>query len=78
MSDCFLISFRLTIDTQAHTRDRLTAGSGDSGVTFFAVLQTLAPWQLVTHAIDSVLDRRIDLLLYRTVFCKTASHSHTP
>ncbi len=68
--NCFLVLFRLTIDTQAHARDRLTAGGGDRGVTFFAVVRALAPWQLVTRAIDSVLDCRIDLVLYRPVFCK--------
>ncbi len=72
--DCFLISFRLTIDTQAHARNSLTAGGGDGGITFFAVLQALAPWQLVARAIDSVLDCCIDLVLYCTVFCKSASH----
>ena len=76
--DCLLIMFRLTMDTQARARDSLTAGSGDGGITFFAVLQALAPWQLVTRAIDSVLDCRIDLVLYCTVFCKAASHSYAP
>ncbi len=73
--DCFLIMLRLTVDTQARTRDSLTAGNGDGSVTFFAVFQALAPWQLVARAIDGVLDRRIDLVLYCPVFCKSASHS---
>ncbi len=67
--------FRLTVDTQAHTRDSLTAGSGDGSVTFFAVFQALAPWQLVTRAIDSVVDRCINLVLYSSIFCKATSHS---
>ena len=73
--DCFLILFRLTIDTQAHARDGLTAAGWDGGATFFAVLQALAPWQLVTRAIDSVVDRCIDLVLYSSIFCKATSHS---
>jgi hypothetical protein len=73
-----LILFRLTIDTQAHARDSLTAGSGDGGVAFFTVLQAFAPGQPITRAIDSVLDCGVDLVLYRTVFCKAASHSLTP
>jgi hypothetical protein len=74
----FLISFRLTTDTQAHARDSLTAGSGDGGATFFAAHQALASRQLVTRAIDSVLDCRIDLVLYCSIFCKAASHAYSP
>jgi hypothetical protein len=40
--------------------------------------QALAPWQLVARAIDSVVDFRIDLVLYCPVFCKAASHSFAP
>ena len=76
--DRLLIMFRLTVDTQACARDSVTAGSGDGSVTFFAVFQALAPWQLVARAIDSVLDCRIDLILYCPVFCKAASHSLAP
>jgi hypothetical protein len=72
--DCFLISCRLTIDTQAHARNSLAAGGGDGGITFFAVLQALTAWQMVTRAIDSVLDWCIDLILHCAVFCKSVSH----
>ena len=33
---------------------------------------------LITRVLDCVLDSRIDLLLHRTVFRKTASHCDTP
>jgi hypothetical protein len=42
------------------------------------VFRALAPWQLVARAIDSVVDFRIDLVLYCPVFCKAASHSFAP
>ncbi len=65
---------RLTVDAQARARDSLTSRGRDGRVTLFAVFQALPLWQLVARAIDCVLDRRIDLVLYRPVFCKAASH----
>ncbi len=66
--------FGLAGDTQAHTGDGVTAPLGYGGVTFFAVFQALAARQLSTSACDGILDRCIDLILYRTVFRETACH----
>jgi hypothetical protein len=33
--------------------------------------------QLITGAFDRILDGRVDLILYRSVLRKTASHGHS-
>ena len=68
------ILFRLAGDTQAHAWNSFATGWGNRFATFFAVTQAIATRQLVTGALDRILDACIDLILYCAVFCKTASH----
>ena len=68
------IVFRLAGDAQTHAGNRVATGFGNCLITCFAVAQALATRQVVTGALDSILDSRVDLILYRPVFCKSASH----
>ncbi len=70
----FGIVFRLAGDAQTHAGNRVATGFGNYLITSFAVAQALATRQVVTGALDSILDSRVDLILYCPVFCKSASH----
>jgi hypothetical protein len=69
------VAFRLTSDTQAHTGNRLAPGFWYGFAAFGTVTQASAMRQSVTRAPDGILDRCIDLILYRAVFCEATSHS---
>jgi hypothetical protein len=69
-----LVALFLTPDAQANAGHSQPAGFWNYGVTFRATLETLTARQLVTRTLDSVLDRCVDMVLYRAVYCESACH----
>src|SRR5690606_16182812 len=73
-STFFLVELRLAFHTQADTRHRLATSRGDGLAAFFAGFAALATRQARASTINRILYICVDLVLYRTVFCKSASH----
>src|SRR6187399_1385437 len=65
----FLVLVGLARHAQAHAGHGLAPSLGYLRVAFLAALQTRALRGLVTHALDRILDRRIDLVLHGAVAC---------
>src|SRR5450631_3572818 len=68
------IVFGLAGHAKAHAGNRVAPRLGDHRCAFGAMLQRRAPRQLALSALDRVLDRRVDLLLHRTITCPTRRH----
>lgn len=64
----------LAVNTQSHAGYCLAASLGNACVTFRTVAQTLTVWELAAGMANGILNSRIDLILYCTVFGKSTRH----
>src|SRR5690606_8943382 len=64
----------LALHAQAYAGHGLAPRLGDPGVALLAVLQPGTLWNLAAHALDRVLDGRVDLVLHCAIACPTGCH----
>jgi hypothetical protein len=70
-----LVGLRLARDTEPDAWNGFPARKRDRCTTLLASLEAFTFGQCTLYSFDRVLDGRIDLFLYRTVFCESACHS---